>query len=86
MSARVGALAKHRDYLQCDRRPEPSPQAVDEMLVAADRIERTAQEILALDAVLKRVDKNITAAAKRAVKRAGRWPLRLNSRGAKPSI
>ena len=86
MSARVSAVAKSRENERWDSAPEPSPQAVDEMLLAADRIERTAQEIMALNAVLKRVDKNITAAAKRAVRRAGSWPLRLNSRRAKQSI
>jgi len=64
----------------------PATQAVDEMLEAAHQIERAAKEIHALNAVLKQVDKNITAAAKRAVKRAGGWPLRLNSRQAKRSV
>jgi len=56
------------------------------MLEAARQIERAAKEIRALNAVLKQVDKSITAAAKRAVKRAGGWPLRLNSRQAKRSV
>ncbi len=66
--------------------PELAPQAVDEMLEAANRIERAAKEIQALNAILKQVDKNVTAAAKRAVKRAGSWPLRLNSRQAKRGL
>ena len=66
--------------------PEPAPQATDEMLEAVGRLERAAKEIQALNAILKQVDKSITAAAKRAVKRAGSWPLRLNSRQAKRSL
>ena len=53
------------------------------MLEAADQIERAANDLKMLNEVLNRVDKNVTAAAKRAVKQAGRWPLRLNSRQAK---
>jgi len=82
MSAHVSAArSRQRQHAEA----EPAPQAVDEMLEAARQIERAAQEIRALNAVLKQVDKNITAAAKRAVKRAGGWPLRLNSRQAKRS-
>ena len=84
MSAR--ASAKRREIPSWDGTPLPVPRAVDEMLETADRIERAAQEIQALNAVLKLVDRNITAAAKRAVKRAGSWPLRLNSRQAKWNI
>jgi hypothetical protein len=78
MSARVSAFAINRRRLTSD-----APQAVDEMLEAAERIERAAQELQALNAILQRVDKSITSAAKRAVKRAGSWPLRLNSRQAR---
>jgi len=56
--------------------------AMEEVLRAADRIDRATAEIRLLSAVLNKVDKNITAAAKRAVKRIGHWPLRLNSRKA----
>jgi hypothetical protein len=83
MSARVSSLAKRRQYGRPDPAFEDAPQPVDEMLEAAERIERAAQELQALNAILKQVDKSVTAAAKRAVKRAGSWPLRLNSRGAK---
>ena len=62
---------------------EYAPPAIDEGLQAANRIESAAQEIQLLHAVLCRLDKNITAAAKRAVKQAGSWPLRLNSRRAR---
>ena len=74
MSARVGA-ARSRQH----GRSDPAPEAVDEMLEAVHRIERAAQDIQGLNAVLKQVDKNITTAAKRA----GRWSLRLNSRKAR---
>jgi type II secretory pathway component PulJ len=81
MSARVSAFAINRRH----RRPD-APQALDEMLEAAEQIERAAREIQALNAILQQVDKSITAAAKRAVKRAGSWPLRLNSRQARRSF
>jgi type II secretory pathway component PulJ len=81
MSARVSAFAISRR----DRRLD-ALQPVDEMLEAAERIERAAQELQTLNAILQQVDKSITAAAKRAVKRAGSWPLRLNSRQARRGL
>jgi type II secretory pathway component PulJ len=66
-----------------DARPDLDPYPVDELFEAAERIERAAEEIQVLNSVLKQVDKNITAAAKRAVKRSGSSPLRLNSRRAR---
>ena len=57
--------------------------AMEAVLKAADRIDQATQEIQLLSAILNKVDKNITGAAKRAVKRVGHWPLRLNSRKAK---
>ena len=83
MSARISAFAKRRRYGWPDPAFEYAPPPLDEMLEAAERIERAAQELQTLNAILKRVDKNITAAAERAAKRAGSWPLRLNSRKAK---
>ena len=56
------------------------------MLEAAERIESAAQELQTLNAILRQVDKSITAAAKRTVKRTGSWPLRLNSRKAKETF
>ena len=82
----VSALRKVDNDNVEGRAPEPAPQAVDEMLEAANRLEQAAKEIQALNAILKQVDKNVTAAAKRAVKRAGSWPLRLNSRQAKRGL
>lgn len=81
MSARVSAFAINRRHRRLD-----ALQPVDEMLEAAERIERAAQELQTLNAILQQVDKSITAAAKRAVKRAGSWPLRLNSRQARRSL
>ena len=83
MSARVSAVAKMRQRWQ----PPEGVAAVDQadiaMLAAADQIARAASDLRALNEVLNRVDKNVTAAAKRALKQAGSWPLRLNSRQAK---
>jgi hypothetical protein len=60
--------------------------AMEEVLKAADRIDRATEEILKLNAILSKVDRNITAAATRAVKRVGHWPLRLNSRKTKERL
>jgi hypothetical protein len=62
---------------------EANDQADSEMLAAADQIDRAANDLRMLNDVLNRVDKNFTAAAKQAVKQAGSWPLRLNSRKAR---
>ena len=82
MSARVSAVLKMRQRWQ-----PPGVEADDhgdsEMLRAADQIARAANDLRMLNEVLNRVDRNVTAAAKRAVKQAGSWPLRLNSRQAK---
>ena len=82
--------AKRARQLQGGARPvlptsskKPTVIAMEEVLKAADRIDRATQEIQLLSAILNKVDKNITAAAQRAVKRVGHWPLRLNSRKAK---
>jgi hypothetical protein len=83
MSARVHAFAKRRHYGRPDPAFELTPQPVDELLEAAERIERAAKELQTLNAILQQVDKSITAAAKRVVRRAGSWPLRLNSREAR---
>jgi tRNA C32,U32 (ribose-2'-O)-methylase TrmJ len=56
---------------------------MEEVRRAADRIDQATQDIQLLSAVLDKVDRNITAAAKRAVKRVGHWPLRLNSHKAR---
>jgi len=82
MSARGNSAKQYRS----DPATEPAPIAVDEALEAIRRIEQATQEIQTLNAILQRVDKSVTAAAKRAVKRAGSWPLRLNSRKARRSI
>ena len=81
MSARVSAFAINRRHRRLD-----ALQPVDEMLEPAERIERATQELQTLNAILQQVDKSITAAAKRAVKRAGSWPFRLNSRQARRSL
>jgi hypothetical protein len=83
MSARVSAVAKHRQRWQPPEEAEAVDQAHSAMLEAADQIQRAADDLKMLNEVLNRVDKNVTAAAKRAVKKTGRWPLRLNSRQAK---
>ena len=80
MSARGNAAKQLR---RSDPEPEPTPATDDESLEAILRIEQAAHEIHTLNAILQQVDKSVTAAAKRAVKRAGSWPLRLNSREAK---
>jgi hypothetical protein len=83
MSARVSAVTKVRQRWQ----PPEGVAAVDQaniaMLAAADQIARAANDLKTLNEVLSRVDRNVTAATKRAVKQAGSWPLRLNSRQAK---
>jgi hypothetical protein len=43
----------------------------DDFQAAAERLERAIQEIQTLDVVLKRTDKNVAAAVKRAIKRSG---------------
>jgi len=83
MSARVGTSAKVRPHWPAKEAAEPFDQAETAMLEAADQIERAANDLKMLNEVLNRVDKNVIAAAKRVVKQAGRWPLRLNSRRAK---
>ena len=82
MSARVSAVLKLRQRWQPPG-VEADDQADSEMLRAADQIARTANDLRMLNEVLNRVDRNVTAAAKRAVKQAGSWPRRLNSRQAK---
>lgn len=83
MSARVSAVAKVRQRWQSPDGAEAVDQTDSEMLKAADQITQAANDLKTLNEVLARVDKNVTAAAKRAVKQAGSWPLRLNSRRAK---
>ena len=83
MSARVSAVAKLRRRWQPPEKAEAVDHADSAMLEAADQIARAANDLRMLNEVLSRVDKNVTAAAKRAVKQAGCWPLRLNSRQAK---
>jgi hypothetical protein len=80
MSARVGAVAKRRQLWEPK---DPLDNAETAMLEAADQIARAANDLKMLNEVLSRVDRNVTAAAKRVVKQKGRWPLRLNSRKAK---
>jgi len=82
MSSRVGAFSKARKPRELEDRHLLN-ESDHAMLQAADQIERAASDLKILNAVLNRVEKNVTAAAKRAVKQGGRWPLRLNSRKAK---
>ena len=83
MRAGVGASATIPQRWQANEAADPSDRAEDAMLEAAGQIERAASDLKKLHDVLNRVDKNVTAAAKRAVKQAGYSPLRLNSRKAK---
>jgi hypothetical protein len=83
MSARVRAVTKVRQRWQPPEGMEAIDQADIAMLAAVAQIEHAANDLKMLNEVLSRVDKNVTAAAKRVVKQAGSWPLRLNSRQAK---
>ena len=80
MSARVFVFEKVRQAGDKQNRLNQHDIA---MLAAVNQIQRAATNLKMLNEVLNRVDKNVTAAAKRIVKQTGRWPLRLNSRKAK---
>ena len=82
MSARVGAFAKVRQDWQATDAMQPFESDMA-MLETSHQIERAVRDLTTLNDILNRVDKNVTAAAKRAVKQTGRSPLRLNSRQAK---
>ena len=83
MSPRVSVFAKSGQRWRPNEGPNAFHLAESEIEEAADRIDLIARDIQIVNAVLERLDKNVTAAAKRAVKRTGHAPLRLNSRQAK---
>ena len=55
----------------------------ENLVLSLDRVDAIAGEIRQLDSILRRVEKGVTAAAKRKLRRMGHTPLHLNSREAR---